>query len=96
MGRPRIRALLVALICVLTLVSTSWGRSRVSYSLRRGHPNERSLRASVGASQTTLLIVRNPVSGTPMFVISIARILDSLSEEEQQTPTHIKQETPRD
>lgn len=41
MGRPSIRAFLVALICVLTVVSTSWGRSRASNNVRRGHPNDR-------------------------------------------------------
>lgn len=95
MGRPCIRALLVALVCVLTAVSTSWGRSRAQFSTRRGHPNERHLRTA-SVSPLRVVIIRNPVSGTPMFGISIASILGSQITASKQSPAHIKQEKPRD
>ncbi len=95
MGRLCIRALLVALVCVLTVVSTSWGRSRAHFSTRRGHPNERYLRIA-SVSPLRVVIVRNPVSGAPMFGISIASLLGSQSTASQQSPEHIKQEKPRD
>jgi len=76
MGRPCIRALLVALVCVMTLVSTSWGRSRSSNSIRRGHPNDRLRMATLAStrlyvipvilnSYTPFGLIIRTTSGTP-------------------------------
>lgn len=55
MERSRVRTVLVGLICLLTLVTSAWGASPRSLTVRRGHPNDR-FRTPTLASQNFIAI----------------------------------------
>lgn len=96
MGRPYLRALLIALISVMSILPPAWGRSRTSPTSRKGHPNEYRYSAALSSTPVSLLIVRLPISGVPLFVISTRNPFPTNRVQSQSTLGSSRQETERD
>lgn len=96
MGRLLVRAIPLALVCVLSFMPQVSGRTRWGYGSRRGHPNEQYQPSSVVSTGRMLIIQRHPVLGTPMGFVLLSGAPKAKTSLTQQHIAHSKQETTRD